>query len=255
MRKYILLRKNTPVTYALKKNDAIAYYPGSRDIYYKDLDITEFIGEELANIQGVRAVHYFPLCLGRKNSYLVDSPKFDIRSVKIGSFDLKDENVIYKTAPELSFYYEKDGFLQLLDRCPSDQNREQFIDENLKMFALDIYMCQMDRGSNIFYEFHPNGDIHLSPCFDYEWALFKNHALEELYTSDFFQFESLDDYHDLMIRLPQFKDYLKKYLDISLERVVSDMFKKRKFNLQAIDMDFYKDFDEATHKRLEKILK
>lgn len=255
MRKYILLKENTKVTYAIKKNDIIACYPGSKDIYYKELDITEFIGEELATIQGVRTVHYFPLCLGKKDSYLVQSPRFDISSVKIGSFDFKKQGVTYKMARELPFYYESDSFSRLLDKCPNEQNRNQFIDENLKMLALDIYMCQMDRGSNIFYEFHPNGDIHLSPCFDYEWSLFVKHALKEFYINDFFCFVSLDDYHNLMLKYPKFRDYLSGYLNISLEKIVLETFKKRKFNLDAIDMDIYKDFDEATHKRLERILK
>ena len=44
-----ILTTNTPVVRARKKNDSIALISGKPKIYHKSFDITEFIGEELAN--------------------------------------------------------------------------------------------------------------------------------------------------------------------------------------------------------------
>lgn len=256
MHDYKLLKKNTPVVFAKKQNAAIAtIHPSLPDIYYKSFDITEFIGEQLASVRGVRSNHYFPVCFDLTLRDCIENPIYYRNNMKVGSFDFKKPGVTYETALSLPYYYDKDSFLILLDRCCSDQNREEFINENLEMFALDIYMSQWDRGGNTFYEFHPNGEIHLAPVFDYESSMNKLDAKDLDYTSDFFQFLSLDDYHEMMIKYPQFKEMLQTYLSVDLEGQLISMARNRNFDISGIDMDSYRRYDEVVHKKLEKILK
>ena len=61
MHDFDVLMSNTPYVLATRKNYSIATFPGMPNIYHKDFDITEFIGEELAKVRGVNSVHYFPV--------------------------------------------------------------------------------------------------------------------------------------------------------------------------------------------------
>ena len=253
---YSVIGKNTPLVYADKRNASIAtIYACLPDIYYKRFDIREFIGEQLATIRNVRSNHYFPLCFDRNFKSNLRNGSANTFSLKVGSFDFMSSDVIYKTAPMLSFYFEKDSFSILLDKCSSDENRLQFINENLEMFALDIYMSQCDRGGNTFYEFHPNGEIHVAPVFDYEMSLNKVDGKDIFYTSDFFQFLTIDDYQEMMCVYPQFREMLESYLDVSLRGQILSMARSRKFLISGIDLEYYERYDEIAHKKLEKILK
>ena len=252
MQDYKILNNCTPVVYATKQNSSIATIPFKPQIYYKTFDITEFIGEKLATLMGVRTNHYFPVCLDKKK--LVK--RYNGNNLFVGSFDFMQPNILYKMAESLPFYYSSSlCFDKLLDSCCDDQNRADFIEENLKMFGLDIYMCQFDREGNTLYEFHPNGEIHLAPVFDYEMSLEGDISCDFEYLSDFFCFMTIDDYWNVMDKYPQFRNILCGYLDIDLAEVVKAMAKERGFSLRHIDLDYYKRFDDVSHKRLEKILK
>lgn len=253
MHEYGVLTKKTPIVYATKRNDGIAEIPYLPDIYHKSFDITEFIGEQLARKQGVRTNHYFPVCFDKYNSE--KCPEFSRSNLRVGSFDFMQPGVFYYTAPELFFYGEENDFGLLLELCKDDQNREEFIEENLKLFGLDIYMWQKDRGSNGYYEFHPNGEVHFGPVFDYQESLDKLMASDVSYTSDFFSLATLEDYQSLIERFPRLREILDSYLDIELDKEIRSMARERRFDVSCLDMDSYKRFDELSHKRLEKILK
>lgn len=258
MHDYKLLKRGTPIVFAQKKNTdaAVATIHSSLpDIYYKSFDINEFIGEQLASVRGVRSNHYFPVCFDFSIRDSMGKPNFYRNNMKVGSFDFMVPGVKYLTASSMPFYYDKDSFTVLLDMCCNDKNREEFINENLEMFALDVYMSQWDRGGNAYYEFHPNGEIHLAPVFDYESSMNKLDAKSIDYTSDFFQFLSLDDYHEMMTMYPQFRGMLETYLDIELEGQLISMARNRNFDISGIDMESFRRYDEVVHKKLEKILR
>ena len=63
MNEIYAIKKDTPHVRAIKVNDRIAKYPceGMPQIYHKEFDLHEFIGEEIAGIRGVNSVHYFPV--------------------------------------------------------------------------------------------------------------------------------------------------------------------------------------------------
>ena len=253
MSDYGVLTKKTPIVYAMKKNDAIANISGLPDIYHKEFDVTEFIGERLATIQGIKTNHYFPVCFEKHD--LCRPFNFNDDNLRIGSFDFKKENVLYLTAPKLFFYGEQDDFNLLLQLCKDNRNKEEFIEENLKMFGLDIYMWQKDRGGNGYYEFYPNGEIHFGPLFDYEDSLNLFTEDDISYTSDFFPIVTLDDYHKLIERFPRLREILESYLDIELDKEIMAMARDRCFDISKLDMGYYRKFDDLSHKRLEKILK
>ena len=100
---------------------------------------------------------------------------------------------------------------------------------------------------------HPNGEIHIGKLFDYEQS-FETY-LEDYYMTDFHIFRKIEDYQKFILKYPQFEEILCSYLDVDLEEVMRRMAKSRKFDLSRVDMDRYKEFNEITHKRLEKILR
>ena len=46
-----ILTINTPVVKATMKNEGIAFVKGMPEVYHKEFDITEFIGEQLAVLE------------------------------------------------------------------------------------------------------------------------------------------------------------------------------------------------------------
>ena len=249
-----VLTINTPYVRAKRKTELIAEYTGMPSIYHKDFDINEFIGEELAGIRGVNSVHYFPVLFDDIDSLLqIKDYSKKRQNIRVGSFDFKVPGVIYSTGPNLPYYEESCTFDDILYLCRDDKNREELINELLEIYALDIYSGQTDRPNNIFYEFHPNGEIHISKLFDYEWSLDPN--LKEYYVADFHIFRTISDYQKFIIKYPQFEIMLRSYLDVNLEEVIKKMARFRKFDLSRVDIDSYKRFDEKSHKKLEKILR
>ena len=254
MHDFDVLMSNTPYVLATKKNYSIATFPGMPNIYHKDFDITEFIGEELAKVRGVNSVHYFPVLFDNIENCLNIDEFFDKASViRVGSYDFKEKGVHYVIGCKLPFYEEFNAFDMLLDMCPSDKNREELLNEILECYGLDIFSGQMDRPANIYYEFHPNGEVHLSKIFDYEFSLDENFC--DYYITDFHIFRTIDDYQKFMIFYPKLEEILRSYLDVDLEYVIKKIALSRKLDISGIDLDKYRRFNEITHKKLEKILR
>ena len=254
MHDFEVIREDTPVLIAKKRNEGFADLAGMPVIYHKDFDLNEFIGEELAGIRGIRSVHYYPVLFDSKENTFKIRNFFDkCMAIRVGSFDFKEPGVKYFTGPNLPIYDDFGTFDDLLEMCPSDKNREELLNELLEVYGLDIYSGQMDRPNNIYYEFHPNGEIHMSKMFDYEQSF--DEIFGEHYVADFHIFRTIEDYQKFIIKYPKFEEILRSYLDVDLERVILRMARSRKFDLSRVDMDRYKEFNEITHKRLEKILR
>ncbi len=253
MSEFNILTINTPVVYATMRNESIALIKGKPLIYHKEFDITEFIGEALAGIREVRCVHYFPVCFGNYKRCLGDAKQgFDRGNIRVGSFDFKRKGIKYIHSFEMFSRYPFDG----LDGLMRDVNNpEEVCVEHLEMEALDIYMGQKDRKGNIYYEYHPNGDVHLAPMFDFENSLFELLKSEITYQDDFSELKSFDDYRRRIEKYPYLGECLMSYQDVVLEDVIRTMASSRGFDLSKFDMGPYSRFDEVTHKKLELILK
>ena len=247
---------NTPIVRVNPISKTEAFKIGMPTVYYKEFNLNEFIGEKVASIRNVRTAHYFPVCLENKIKCLLANDNFKFLNIRVGSCDFKEGSSQYRNIFQFPFYFEKEAFRMLLDFCSDDKNRSDFINENLEMVALDIFMGQIDRGTNVLYEFRPDGELHLSPLFDYSMSMFNDVDYSTYgYTSDFFRLLRPEDYEKLLIQYPQFEEMLRCYEGVSLVPLIEDMCHERKFNLKHVDMDHYKRFDESTHKRLEKILR
>lgn len=248
-----ILTTNTPVVRARKKNDSIALIKGKPQIYHKSFDITEFIGEELTNIRGVESVCYFPICFGNYKRILsCENDYKKIKNIRVGSYDFLKKD--YK-------YYNKVGYIPdsweiWLEKCIDDNNRESFINEHLEMYALDTYMGQYDRLYNTIYEVRANSELHLSKLFDYEAALYlEDDGKLPNYITSFHKFSTIDDYHKLISKYPQFEGMLRAYCTVNLVEIINQMCVNRGFDQRFLDFDRYKRFDDSSHKKLELILK
>ena len=152
--------------------------------------------------------------------------------------------------------YIPDSWEDWLKKCIDDNNRMSFINEHLEMYALDTYMGQYDRLYNTIYEFRPNGELHLSKLFDYESSLYLDaDGTVPNYITGFHKFSSINDYHKLINKYPQFEVMLRTYCDVDLVEVINQMCLKRGFNQNFLDFDKFKRFEEASQKKLELILK
>ena len=247
---------NTPIVRVNPISKTEAFKIGMPTVYYKEFNLNEFIGEKVASIRNVRTAHYFPVCLENKIKCLLANDNFKFLNIRVGSCDFKEEGIQYRNIFQFPFYFEKDAFQMLLNFCCDDKNRNDFINENLEMIALDLFMGQIDRGTNILYEFRPDGELHLSPLFDYSMSMFNDIDYSTYgYTSDFFRLLRFEDYEKLLIQYPQFEEMLRCYESVSFVPLIEEICSERKFNIKHVDMDHYKRFDESTHKRLEKILR
>lgn len=254
MNEIYVIKKDTPYVRAKKINDWIAGYSGMPKIYHKEFDLHEFIGEEIAGIRGVNSVHYFPVLFDDIDNILnIDNEIVRTRLVRVGSFDFKKPGIRYSIGYDFIHNEEMCSFEKILDSCPTEKNRLELINELLEIYGLDIYSGQTDRPGNIFYEFHPNGEIHMSKLFDYEWSL--DEDLKDSYVADFHIFRNISSYQKMIKDYPQFEGILRSYLDVDLEKIINKMARSRRFDLSGFDMDSYKKFDEVSHKRLEKILR
>lgn len=256
MKEFEILTINTPVVKASKKNQSVALIKGKPLIYHKEFDMTEFIGEQLASIRGVRSVHYFPICFGDYKRCLA-SVKCgnDEGNIRIGSFDFEEAGVKYLPSYDIPSYYMSRGFEDLVNCCPTEENAIDLINEHFEMEALDIYMGQKDRRVNIYYEYHPNGEIHCGRLFDYENSMFEQLKDDVYYLNDFHEYKTIDDYRRMIDRFPQFGEYLRSYVDVDLVAQIETMALMRGFDLSKFDLEPYRSFDEAAHKKLELILK
>ena len=256
MKEFEILTINTPVVKATMKNQGIALVKGMPEIFHKEFDITEFIGEQLAGIRGVRSAHYIPICFGEYKKCLASAKYgFDRGNIRVGSPSFKKDGIKYVFSSTMIYQVGGNDIDLLLGACPSLENKVQLADEHFEMEALDIYMGQTDRRSNIYYEIYPNGEIHLGPMFDYENSMFDVLKEQVSYQSDFNYYGRIDDYRRMIDRYPQFGEMLKNYVDVCLTEQIESMAQTRQFDLSGFDFEPYKRFDEATHKKLELILK
>lgn len=256
MKEFEILTINTPVVRATMKNQGIALVKGMPDVYHKEFDITEFIGEKLAGIRNVRSAHYIPICFGEYKKCLADA-KYgnDGGNIRVGSPNFKQEGTKYVFVFDIPSYYMGKGLKDLAEQCPTEENKTALINEHFEMEALDTYMGQKDRRANIYYEYHPNGEIHLSRMFDYENSMFEELKDEIYYLNDFHEYHTIDDYRRMIDKYPQFGRFLGSYVGIDLVEQIKLMAQERGFDLSSFDMEPYKIFNESTQKKLELILK
>ena len=74
------------------------------------------------------------------------------------------------------------------------------------------------------------------------------------YTNDLYVLDTKQDYEKFMKEFSDFWGILSSYQNIDLLEVIIEDFDNRKLNFSKFNSDEYKIFEEATQKRLRKIL-
>ena len=247
-----IICEQTPVVFATRVNETMAEIKGLPQIYHKVFDLNELIGEELAGIRGIKSAHYFPVMFqSRKANFAITNYFEKCDQIRIGSFDFKKTGISYISGSE--FAGAKYGFDFLLSFCPNEKNRQTVINELLEIYALDIYSSQGDRPGNLYFEVHPNGEIHVAEMFDYEQSL-EDDIFNYYYASDFHRFDTVDDYQKFIKQYPQLREMLKSYLDLDLMRLIKRVGRSRRFDLSKINLEGYARYSEVAQKKKKKIL-
>ncbi len=240
----------------------LLYRDETPELFIKDFNHAEFIGEELCTIKNLRCAHYFLVGIGMCN--LKRSAKHgeiqrsrDHYKYKIASYDFRDSTKKYKHLADYKFP-DGDRFHQLLDRTPNAENREELCSDLLNMLALDIYMGQDDRTvNNILLELDHEENIRLAPLYDFEYSLKSNYVGKNTIhgCSDLINLNDYEFIKEFMEEYPEFRDKLASYLDINLCKVISNAYNKNGLVVPSDRWHFYQEFDEDRKEVIKKIIK
>lgn len=247
--------EETPIIYTSKFGDeAYEYSDGSgRLVFSKYFAGNELVGEQLAKLRNLRTVEYF---LTMENETFGKTFYGELESknsgkLKISSYDFRKQDCNYLRCTRLGIY--EDGFLYLLELCPSKKNRIELTNELLELFALDTYMGQDDRFYyNMLFEIDCNNNIHLAPIFDYEVSFMNNSAI---YLNTLKSFPDVDSYRRFLEKFPQMAEMLKFYLDVNLSDEIKNILEAKKLDYSNVNFKFYEDYASERCKIISKILK
>lgn len=230
-----------------------------KQIFRKSFNHAEIIGEELCGIRNLSCPHYFLTgdILNRNNktvSYKI--AKKTGASITLGSFDFRREGEVYFSLDKFSPKDGKSVFEQLLSLAPSIKNREELIREICELFALDVYMGQVDRFSgNVLFSYNTNnGEIHLASIFDFQYSLKRGYISDKsIYDNQIHSFKDISDFCDFIHIYPKFREMLKNYLDVDLVKVALNGYKKRKMIIPSDKLHFYSEFDDSRKELIKRI--
>ncbi|MBQ1551662.1 MAG: hypothetical protein IIZ67_06130 [Bacilli bacterium] len=228
-----------------------------RELFVKDFNEKEFIGEELCRIRGRASAHYFlvginPNSLGR---YRRMRQYGDVNSREytflIGSYDFRGSDKEYFDLSSLVF--EDDSIDKFLSMCPNDENKKELLHEILDLMALDVFMGQEDRcGKNVMLEKSKDGSLHVAPLYDFQYSI-KISSL--LYRSVFHTFRSDSDYHQFMEQYGEFRDLLESYSDEDLYAITESGFKRNSMIIPENQKDFLRGYSKKRRQLIKNIIK
>lgn len=251
---------DTPVRLVCEKEKKPLFGKAEPKIYFKNFNHAEFIGEELCGIRNIRCAHYFIAGLTKfKINKTLKRGEIDkySPSIGIGSYDFTEKDKNYKRIDD----YEvraNNGFESMLKHTKNEENKKQLCRDMLEMIALDIYMGQVDRSTiNFMFEEDGQGNIRLAPLYDFEYSLSKNllrMGNSDLYTSDLYSFDTIEDCQEFIGKYPMFRDILSSYLNVNLVEVISRSYSRRGLTIPSNRWNFYMDFDKSQKEKIQKIL-
>ena len=215
------------------------YFIWDGTIYYaKRPNLNELLGEELA-----------------KEIYL-DTVSFEFFQSKNGEFWMaskcfRKETCSYYSPIEISSDFSENTLYLWKDICLDSKNKDCFLEHVFKMFAIDIYMKQQDRVSNVKIEKFDTGYIDLATLYD-----FSNSSWNQFigYSNGFYTFSSLSDYQKMFICYPQFLDILKQIQAKNMKFILEKIEEKKDIVLSPTIKDIYLKREEISQKKLQKII-
>ena len=232
-----------------------------KKIYVKSFNPAEFIGEELASIKNIRCAHYFIVGLGRYKldrniPYGLIKDNDSIR-IQIGSHNFEDPRFKYKELEDYDLSIGETPMDAMLKHTPTEENRRQLCMDILNMFALDIYMGQVDRYSyNYQFEEDIDHNIRLAPLFDFEQSMSSLHESKvNFHPGELYRFNTLEDCRKFIHEYPMFRDILSSYLHVDLKEVIKRAYDKRNMIVPEERMEFYDKFENSRDEIIERIVK
>ena len=254
------LNADTPIKLVCDREKKPLFGKAEPKIYFKNFNHAEFIGEELANIRNIRCTHYFIAGLTRfkinKTLKRGEIDKYN-PTIGIGSYDFTEKDKKYKRIDD---YPKKatTGFESMLRNAKTEENKRQLCRDLLELIALDIYMGQVDRSEvNFMFEEDKEGNIRLAPLYDFEYSLNKTllrMANSDIYSSDLYSFDTIDDCREFIRKYPMFRDILASYLNVNLVDVISRSYSRRGLTMPSNRWNFYMDFEQERKKTIKKII-
>lgn len=189
----------------------------------------ELVGEEIAKSLNLKTAHY-EICKKGDYFYYI-SPNF------------KDKNKAYKHAYEL--YDGKDKLKEINDL--------ELIKEILKMYALDIFMMQVDRTAFNFL-FEVGDKISLAPLYDYSCSYFANADSYKNYNNALsnlnFNNKELSKFKD---NYPEIEDYLDIIYNTDYLELLKENLKNNDIKLDKTNEKFYNEKFKEGRKLINKI--
>ena len=128
----------------------------------------------------------------------------------------------------------------------------------LKLCALDIKMCQMDRHShNIMIKAKKsNGEISFAPCYDYAFSydIYMAEPERLFYDNPYLLVrKNKSSLKSLLKKYPAFYDYIKAMAIIDMEDIIEVIEKENDISLSEIQKAYYIDRDNEYSSLLKKI--
>ena len=229
-----------------------------KKVYIKSFNFNEFIGETLCLKRDIDVTHYFlvetiPQRTSHYSTY--KDVKKDYYPIRIGSFDFKKQDMEYLQLEDLGLE-DRTTLDDILDRTNSSKNREELKRELLELLALDTYMGQKDRfTSNILFEQDKQGNLSLSPLYDFSFSLKSDYRyLDDIYDNAIQPLKTLEDYQKFINKYPEFRDILKEYMDINLLSVIYDTTSRNGFMVKPELLKPYQETHNGRMKVLKKIV-
>ena len=218
------------------------YFLYENNIYYpKEVNLNEFIGEELANKMSLSTVSYKLF----KNIY---------GEIFIASRNFRKSNYTYYHPSDFEEQFPIYNHLESWKSiCQDKENYFFFLEAIFKLFSIDIYMKQNDRwNSNIQIEKSDTGYVNLAPVYDYSEASWYDSIC---YPNTLHSFYNEYDYEVFFNKYPNFLEFLKTIKKVEMSKIIENIQASKNIVIDSQIKDIYLRREEESQKKLEKIIK
>ena len=140
-----------------------------------------------------------------------------------------------------------------LDYFKGFKTYEQLKQDMLKLYALDIYMMQLDRADvNIQLE-KKDDSLRLAPVFDYSAAYMCSHKRYLEYYNYMYSM-NIEKMDEVFNKYPELYNYLKQLDNVDFLKLLKQEMEKYKLNFTSTINNFYEESFSESHKLLQKIM-
>ena len=196
--------------------------------------INELIGELLAHKLEVPSVHYQ---IAERNNII---------GLISENFIKKGQDYYFMKDLRLPTCFNGDKNLIILRKyCKDDDNYRQLLSEILKLVAIDLYMSQEDRNPTNIQFTRKDGELHLTPLYDFEASFGSSYQYEYCSALLGITPEEIDKY-------PALRDYLTILFHDRIEKVLEQIEDEKKILIPSEIKKKYSLFEEDRRMILTK---